>query len=601
LNTPLHDTLGTWKRSHYCGELTSAHIGQQVCLMGWVQRRRDHGGLIFIDLRDREGITQLALDPDRDPQAHSKADRVRSEYVIAVIGTVSARPEGTVNPKMKTGEIEIEVAQLKILNSAKTPPFGLDEYTEVAENIRLKHRYLDLRRPALQKNLMLRHRVARTVRTYLDAQGFLEIETPVLTKSTPEGARDYLVPSRVNGGCFFALPQSPQLFKQLLMVSGYDRYCQIVKCFRDEDLRADRQPEFTQIDCEMSFVDADDVITTMENMIAQVFRDCLGVEVTTPMARMTYAEAMTRFGVDNPDLRFGLELIELTDLVANCGFKVFAEVAASGGLVKAINVKGGAGFSRKDLDELTDFVKIYGAKGLAWVKITEEGWQSPIAKFFSPTELDALGQRLAAAQGDLLLFVADNPRITNEALGRLRGHLGQRLGLAAKDDYRFVWVTDFPLLEWDEENQRHAAVHHPFTAPRDQDLPLLDSNPAAACAKAYDLVLNGSEIGGGSIRIHDQAIQSKMFALLGIGEEEAREKFGFLLDALEYGAPPHGGLAFGLDRLVMILTGSDSIRDVIAFPKTQKATCLLSGAPGEVDEKQLQELSIRLRLRKKDQ
>jgi len=601
LNTPLHDTLGTWKRSHYCGELTSAHIGQQVCLMGWVQRRRDHGGLIFIDLRDREGITQLALDPDRDPQAHSKADRVRSEYVIAVIGTVSARPEGTVNPKMKTGEIEIEVAQLKILNSAKTPPFGLDEYTEVAENIRLKHRYLDLRRPALQKNLMLRHRVARTVRTYLDAQGFLEIETPVLTKSTPEGARDYLVPSRVNGGCFFALPQSPQLFKQLLMVSGYDRYCQIVKCFRDEDLRADRQPEFTQIDCEMSFVDADDVITTMENMIAQVFRDCLGVEVTTPMARMTYAEAMTRFGVDNPDLRFGLELIELTDLVADCGFKVFAEVAASGGLVKAINVKGGAGFSRKDLDELTDFVKIYGAKGLAWVKITEEGWQSPIAKFFSPTELDALGQRLAAAQGDLLLFVADNPRITNEALGRLRGHLGQRLGLAAKDDYRFVWVTDFPLLEWDEENQRHAAVHHPFTAPRDQDLPLLDSNPAAACAKAYDLVLNGSEIGGGSIRIHDQAIQSKMFALLGIGEEEAREKFGFLLDALEYGAPPHGGLAFGLDRLVMILTGSDSIRDVIAFPKTQKATCLLSGAPGEVDEKQLQELSIRLRLRKKDQ
>ncbi|SDE46547.1 aspartyl-tRNA synthetase [Desulfuromonas thiophila] len=601
MNTPLHDTLGTWKRSHYCGELTSAHIGQQVCLMGWVQRRRDHGGLIFIDLRDREGITQLALDPDRDPQAHSKADRVRSEYVIAVIGTVSARPEGTVNPKMKTGEIEIEVAQLKILNSAKTPPFGLDEYTEVAENIRLKHRYLDLRRPALQKNLMLRHRVARTVRTYLDAQGFLEIETPVLTKSTPEGARDYLVPSRVNGGCFFALPQSPQLFKQLLMVSGYDRYCQIVKCFRDEDLRADRQPEFTQIDCEMSFVDADDVITTMEKMIAQVFRDCLGVEVTTPMARMTYAEAMTRFGVDNPDLRFGLELIELTDLVANCGFKVFAEVAASGGLVKAINVKGGAGFSRKDLDELTDFVKIYGAKGLAWVKITEEGWQSPIAKFFTPTELDALGQRLDAAQGDLLLFVADNPRITNEALGRLRGHLGQRLGLAAKDDYRFVWVTDFPLLEWDEENQRHAAVHHPFTAPRDQDLPLLDSNPAAACAKAYDLVLNGSEIGGGSIRIHDQAIQSKMFALLGIGEEEAREKFGFLLDALEYGAPPHGGLAFGLDRLVMILTGSDSIRDVIAFPKTQKATCLLSGAPGEVDEKQLQELSIRLRLRKKEQ
>ncbi|MBN2644073.1 MAG: aspartate--tRNA ligase [Desulfuromonadaceae bacterium] len=596
----MNDTLENWKRSHYCGDLTSAHIGQQVCLMGWVQKRRDHGGLIFIDLRDREGIAQLALDPDRDHEAHEKADRVRSEFVVAVKGTVSPRPEGTVNPKMKTGEVEVEVSELKILNTSKTPPFGLDEYTEVAENIRLKYRYLDLRRPALQKNLMLRHRVARTVRTYLDEQNFLEIETPVLTKSTPEGARDYLVPSRVNSGTFFALPQSPQLFKQLLMVSGYDRYCQIVKCFRDEDLRADRQPEFTQIDCEMSFVDRDDVITTMENMIARVFKEAIGVEVATPMARMSYAEAMDRFGVDNPDLRFGLELVELSGLVANCGFKVFADVVAGGGMVKALNAKGCANFSRKDLDDLTEFVKIYGAKGLAWVKMTEDGWQSPIAKFFTPEELAQLNEALNAELGDLLMFVADTPRITNESLGRLRGHLGQRLGLASKEEFKFVWVTDFPLLEWDHETRRHVAVHHPFTAPCDEDVPLLDTDPGKARAKAYDLVLNGSEIGGGSIRIHDQAIQSKMFELLGIGEEEAREKFGFLLDALEFGAPPHGGLAFGLDRLVMILTGSDSIRDVIAFPKTQKATCLLSGAPGVVDEKQLQELSIRLRQQKKE-
>jgi len=596
----LNDALGNWKRTHYCGDISSADIGNEVCLMGWVQRRRDHGGLIFIDLRDREGIAQLALDPDRDPEAHEKADKVRNEYVVAVKGTISPRPEGTVNPKMKTGEVEVEVSELRILNVSKTPPFMLDDHVDVAENIRLKHRYLDLRRPALQKNMILRHKVTRTVRSYLDEQGFLEIETPVLTKSTPEGARDYLVPSRVNSGQFFALPQSPQLFKQLLMVSGYDRYCQIVKCFRDEDLRADRQPEFTQIDCEMSFVDTDDVMTIMENMIARVFKEAIGVDVAAPMARMTYAEAMDRFGVDNPDLRFGLELTELSSIVDGCGFKVFADAVKNGGMVKAINAKGCATFSRKDLDDLTDFVKIYGAKGLAWVKMTEDGWQSPIAKFFTPEELEKINQALDAQVGDLLMFVADSATITNEALGRLRGHLGQKLGLAKKDDYQFVWITDFPLLEWDGEAKRHVAVHHPFTAPRDEDFALLDSDPGKACAKAYDLVLNGSEIGGGSIRIHDQAIQSKMFELLGIGEEEAQEKFGFLLDALEYGAPPHGGLAFGLDRLVMILTGSDSIRDVIAFPKTQKATCLLSGAPGEVDDKQLQELSIRLRTRKKE-
>ncbi len=594
----MNDILGDWKRSHYCGDISAADIGQEVVLMGWVQRRRDHGGLIFIDLRDREGIAQLALDPDRDPDAHGKAELVRNEFVVAARGVVSPRPEGTVNPKMKTGEVEVEVRELRLLNSAQTPPFMIDEFSEVAENIRLKHRYLDLRRGPLQRNLLLRHQVTKTVRRFLDDEGFIEVETPVLTKSTPEGARDYLVPSRVTPGNFFALPQSPQLFKQLLMVSGFDRYYQIVKCFRDEDLRADRQPEFTQIDCELSFVDRDQIIGIMEAMIAEVFEAALGVKISLPMTRITYTEAMARFGVDNPDLRFGLELVELSNLVKNSGFKVFAEVVKKGGIVKALNAKGCASFSRKEIDDLTEFAKVYGAKGLAYVKVQEDGsWQSPIAKFFTDKEIASIDQALQAEAGDLLLFVADSFRVTNETLGRLRGHLGHKLGLAKKDDYQFAWITDFPLLEWDGEARRHVAVHHPFTAPVEEDMALLDGDPGSVRAQAYDLVLNGSEIGGGSIRIHDQTVQKKMFSLLGIDAEEAEEKFGFLLNALEYGAPPHGGIAFGLDRLAMILTGSESIRDVIAFPKTQKATCLLSGAPGQVDNKQLRELSIRSAVR----
>lgn len=591
--------MGDWQRSHFCGRVSSADIGREVCLMGWVQRRRDHGGLIFIDLRDREGIVQLALDPDRDPEAHTKADRVRNEYVLAVKGVVSPRPEGTVNPKMTTGEVEVEVTELLVLNAAKTPPFMIEDFVDVAENLRLKYRYLDLRRPAIQQNLKLRHRVAQTVRAYLDGRGFLEVETPVLTKSTPEGARDYLVPSRVNPGTFYALPQSPQLFKQLLMVSGFDRYFQIVKCFRDEDLRADRQPEFTQIDCEMSFVGRDDVIGIMEGMIAEIFKTAIDVEVALPIPRMTYAEAMARYGVDNPDLRFDLELVEISNIVKDSGFKVFADVVRKGGIVKALNAKGCGSLSRKEIDDLTEFAKIYGAKGLAYVKVTEAGWQSPIAKFFTEEELAILNRSLKAEVGDLLLFVADTSKVANESLGRLRCHLGNKLGLVDKKSFKFVWITDFPLLEWDGEARRHVAVHHPFTAPMDEDLPLLEGAPGEVRAKAYDLVLNGSEIGGGSIRIHDQNVQSRMFDLMGIGQEEAQEKFGFLLDALEFGAPPHGGIAFGLDRLVMILTGSDSIRDVIAFPKTQKATCLMSQAPGAVDDKQLRELAIRTTVRPK--
>ncbi len=586
--------MKTIKRNRHCGEIGTADAGTPVVLAGWVQKRRDHGGLIFIDLRDRSGIAQVVFSPDVSPETHESAHNLRSEYVILVRGEVRRRPEEMVNPKLKTGGIEVYIDHLEILNKSKTPPFMIEDNVDVSETLRLKYRYLDLRRKPMQEILLLRHNIARITREFLNQKEFLEIETPILTKSTPEGARDYLVPSRVSPGHFYALPQSPQLFKQILMMSGFERYYQIIRCFRDEDLRADRQPEFTQIDMELSFIDEEDIFSLVEEMIARIFLETKGFKVTIPFQRMPYAEALDRFGLDKPDTRFDLELKNISDLAEQSGFKVFTGAVASGGTVRGIRIPGCASYSRKDLDNLTEYVKIFGAKGLAWLKVTEGNKiESPIAKFFSPKLLEEIRKRLGGAPGDLLAFVADAEGVAFEALGNLRNEMGRRLELIDNRLNHFLWITDFPLLEWDEQEKRYVALHHPFTAPREEDLSLMETNPGKVRARAYDLVLNGSEIGGGSIRIHRKKIQEEMFDALGIDREEAKDRFGFLLEALEYGAPPHGGIAFGLDRITMILSGAASIRDVIAFPKTQRAACLMTEAPSRVDPKQLDELMIR--------
>ena len=583
-------------RTHYCGDLRITDNGQKVKLCGWVENWRDHGGIVFIDLRDLTGITQIVFNPEVSKEVHEIAHKLRAEFVIAIEGEVSPRPEGTVNPKLPTGEIEVIVKKVEILSPAKTPPFIIEDRIEVSENLRLKYRYLDLRRPKMQKNIVIRHKTAQIVRNFLNENNFLEIETPFLTKSTPEGARDYLVPSRVNPGKFYALPQSPQLFKQILMVSGFDRYYQIVRCFRDEDLRADRQPEFTQIDMEMSFVDREDVMNITENLIKKIFTEIKGLEFNENFPVITYSEAIDKYGLDAPDIRFDLHLVNLTDIFQNTSFKVFANAVKNKGIIKAIKVKDGAKFSRKDLDDLTEFVKIYGAKGMAWIKILENEWQSPIVKFFSDDEKQKLQERLNLEPGDLVVFGADSSKIVNESLGHLRKELAKRLNLINENEFKFVWVIDFPLLEWDEEEKRYVALHHPFTSPLDEDIELLETSPDKVRSKAYDIVLNGIELGGGSIRIHRKDIQEKVFNALGLEEKDAKEKFGFLLEAFEYGAPPHGGLAIGFDRLLMFLTDSENIRDVIPFPKTQKATCLMTGAPSEVDKKQLKELNIKITL-----
>ncbi|WP_414053546.1 aspartate--tRNA ligase [Macrococcus equi] len=589
------------KRTTYCGLVTEEYIGQEVILKGWVQKRRDLGGLIFIDLRDREGIVQVVFNPDFSEDALEIAETIRSEYVVEIKGKVTERDAAVVNPKIKTGKIEVQVSDINIINKSETPPFQIEAETDISEDVRLKYRYLDLRREPLANTFKMRHQITRAVRNYLDESGFYEVETPVLTKSTPEGARDYLVPSRVQEGKFFALPQSPQIFKQLLMIGGFDKYYQIVKCFRDEDLRADRQPEFTQIDIEMSFVDQEDVMAMNEGMLARIMKDVKGIDITTPFPRMTYEEAMRDYGIDKPDTRFDMKLKILNDLALKMDFKVFNEAVKNGGAVKAIVVKGAAEkYSRKDIDALQEFAKIYGAKGLAWVKVVEEGLNGPIAKFFDESMTSELQETTEAQAGDLVLFVADKLSVVNASLANLRNKLGKDLDLIDENKFNFLWVTDWPLFEYDEELGRYFAAHHPFTAPKAEHLDLLTSNPIATQANAYDVVLNGYELGGGSIRIHNQDVQAKMFEALGFTKEEAEEQFGFLMNAFKYGAPPHGGIALGLDRMVMLLAGRTNLRDVIAFPKTASATDLLTEAPSAVETSQLDDLHIGLKLDEKE-
>lgn len=581
-------------RTHQCGTLTKENQGENVHLKGWVQRRRDLGGLIFIDVRDRSGIVQVVVNPEVSQEALEKADTLRNEYVVGITGEVVLRDPDTVNPKIATGEIEVVAKEVDIINAAKNPPFIIENETDVSEEVRLKYRYLDLRRPMMQETFKLRHQITKQIRNFLDEHEFLEIETPILTKSTPEGARDYLVPSRVHPSEFYALPQSPQLFKQLLMVSGFERYYQIARCFRDEDLRADRQPEFTQVDIETSFLDKEDLLKMMENMMVRIVKETKGIDIPTPFPRMTHYEAMERYGSDKPDTRFGMELVELSHIVKDSSFKVFSSAIENGGVVKALNVKGGADkYSRKDIDALTEYVNVYGAKGLAWIKVEDKKFTGPIAKFFTDLEVEQLKEALQAEDGDLLLFGADQRKIVYDSLGALRLKLGKELELIDETKLNFLWVTEFPLLTYDEEAKRYVAEHHPFTSPIVEDLERLETEPEKVRADAYDLVLNGYELGGGSQRIYKRDVQEKMFKALGFSEEEAQEQFGFLLDAFDYGTPPHGGIAFGLDRLVMILAGRTNLRDTIAFPKTTSASCLLTDAPGEVSPSQLDELHLR--------